>query len=236
MRKGAVLQLKFLQSLCPVLRPCPVALPCCVAALRQPPRGLGREPGTGPTAKGHHALRALSSFAVSNSGGKRSEPSSGVSRTLSPAVASPWGERPPRRGRAPTYVASLLPAALPPCRQRAGSPRRRRSPSAPCTRCCTPRASRRWLGACSRSSTLLRTPGLRSCKPCGSKTRHCQYRHPAVPQLTPEQGRSASPCSGCPSAALLRRRAGPGTSEASSRRAGGGQSLPGAGPGQPLGG
>lgn len=91
-----------------------------------------------------------------------------------------WGEQPPLSGRTPTYVFSLLPAAPPPCRQRAGSPLRRRSPSPPCTRCCIPRASRRWLAACSRSSTLLRTLGPHRCKPCGEQNQALLLQAPRL--------------------------------------------------------
>lgn len=91
-----------------------------------------------------------------------------------------WGDQPPLSGSTPTYVFSLLPAAPPPCRQRAGSPLRRRSPSPPCTRCCIPRASRRWLAACSRSSTLLRTPGPHRCKPCGEQNQALLLQAPCL--------------------------------------------------------
>lgn len=69
-----------------------------------------------------------------------------------------------------TYVAVPPPAAPPLCRLTAGSLRRTPSPSRPCTRCCTPQAWRWWLGACSHSSTLLRTPDLRRHRPCGCST------------------------------------------------------------------
>lgn len=73
-------------------------------------------------------------------------------------------------GIACTYVVVPLPAAPPPCRLTAGSLRRTLSPSRPCTRCCIPRACRRWLGACSHSSTPLHTPDPRRHRPCGCST------------------------------------------------------------------
>ena len=66
-----------------------------------------------------------------------------------------------------TYVVVPPPAAPPRCRLTAGSLRRTPSPSRPCTHCCIPRAWRRWLGACSHSSTPLRTPDPRRHRPCG---------------------------------------------------------------------
>lgn len=107
-------------------------------------------------------------------------------RSSSKLVPCPWGTfvlccfklvgspalslaAPSLPGRTRTHLAGRLPAAPPPCRRRAGSRPRTRSPSRPCTRCCSPRARRRRPGACSRSSTLLRTPAPRSCTPCGEQ-------------------------------------------------------------------
>lgn len=81
---------------------------------------------------------------------------------------------PPLSG--PTYFSWLVCAAPPGCRPRGGSRPRTRSPSRPCTRCCTPRAWRQQRAARSRSSTLLRTPAPRSCKPCQEKCQPLSHR------------------------------------------------------------
>lgn len=214
---------------------------------------------TRPAANVYHAPRAPLSFAVSNSGDKWSETSSGDSPDSQPGcgISPPWGEcrswgeRLPLSGHTPTYVVSLLPAAPPPCRQRAGSPLRRWSPFPPCTRCCTPRALRQSLGACSHSSTLLRTPGPRRCKPCGEQN---QVLLVPAPHLFPSLYLMKAGACPCVQHTLLppgsRDAAGPrdqhGLLEAGSHLvpqatagSGGGQSPPGTaclGPGQSSGG